>query len=359
MSIDSNLTAKTVFNVTAMQFSEQSKKVIIFRLANEYYACAVDAVREIVYRKSVVQMPGVSHYIMGAIELRDQNIPVFNVKKFIGLPETTDRPELTILVIEIEGIAAGLWVDAVDAVADVRSEQIEAKPPTLKGNAKSVIQSVVNLQGRFISFLDVKRVFEHLTNRNYGVKVMATSENFTKSNREQERNTQEKREAQCQLVSFNIRGDEFAVDISEVQEIIKMQNITHVPQAPSFVEGVINLRGVIVPIMSLRERFSIEKAVGTKSTRIMIINKNDKQIGLIVDAVSEVLRIAVSAIKEPPQDAIGESAGFVKGMVNVGDRLIIVLDLPKVLSSNEAASIERIKTLVKPDNGEVILDEMN
>jgi purine-binding chemotaxis protein CheW len=359
MTIDTTMTRKAAPNATAMQFLGQSQKAIIFRLENEYYACAVDRVREIVHRKSFAHMPGVSLYIIGVVELRNQNIPIFNIKKFLGLPKTMNHADVTILVIEIDSMAAGLCVDAVEAVSHVRAEQIESKPPTLRGHAKSVIQSVVNLQGCFISMLDVKLVFEHLTNHHFGGSIMTPSKDLSATSLGQGRYTQETREAQCQLVSFNIREDEFAVDIGEVQEIIKMQSITHVPKAPSFVEGVINLRGVIVPIMSLRERFGIEKTENTKSTRIMIINLDDKRIGLIVDAVSEVLRIAVSAIKEPPQDAIGESAGFVKGMVNVGDRLIIVLDLPKVLSAHEVASIDHITALVSPSNGEAIPEESN
>lgn len=344
------------------RFLEQSQKVIIFRLTFEYFACAVDRVREIVHCKSLTHMPGVSPFVIGVMELRNQNIPVFNIKKFLGFAETMDREKVMILVVEIGGYSAGLCVDGVEAVSQIHSEQIEAKPPTLNGHAKSVIQSVLNFHGRFISFLDVKLVFElfeYLSNHQFGEGIMTPLKNLSAPNPEQGRYTHETREVQCQLVSFNIREDEFAVDISEVQEIIKTQAVTHVPKAPSFVEGVINLRGVIVPIMSLRERFGIEKAANTKSTRIMIINLEDKRIGLIVDAVSEVLRIAVSAIKEPPQDAIGESAGFVKGMVNVADRLIIVLDLPKVLSAREVASIDHIKTLVTPGNGEAIPEESN
>jgi purine-binding chemotaxis protein CheW len=144
-------------------------------------------------------------------------------------------------------------------------------------------------------------------------------------------------------VSFFIKQDEFAVDISRVQEINKMAAIAHVPRAPKFVEGVINLRGQIVPVINLRERFGLEKIGMTKSTRIIVINIDNRQVGLIVDSVSEVKRVNYSEIKDPPSEAVGEAADFVTGIANVSGRLLIVLDLHKILNSQEIHNMEVLK----------------
>jgi purine-binding chemotaxis protein CheW len=150
-------------------------------------------------------------------------------------------------------------------------------------------------------------------------------------------------EKTTQLVSFFIKQDEFAVDISRVQEINKMAAIAHVPRAPKFVEGVINLRGHIVPVINLRERFGLEKIGLTKSTRIIVINIDNRQVGLIVDSVSEVKRVNCSEIKDPPSEAVGDAADFVTGIANVNGRLLIILDLHKILNSQEMHTIEAIK----------------
>jgi purine-binding chemotaxis protein CheW len=153
-----------------------------------------------------------------------------------------------------------------------------------------------------------------------------------------------------QLVSFSIGEDEFAVDIKDVKEINKLAPIAHVPRAPKFVEGVISLRGQVVPLINLRERFNLPKIDYDKSTRIIIINIDDKQLGLIVDAVSEVLRISVSSIKAPPEEVVSGDDNFVEGIVEVNGRLVIILDLGKVLSMEEIASIGDIKKVLQEEN---------
>lgn len=150
-----------------------------------------------------------------------------------------------------------------------------------------------------------------------------------------------------QLVSFSTGADEFAVNIKDVKEINKLSPITHVPGAPEFVEGVINLRGEVVPVINLRERFGLERKDYDKYTRVIIINVYEKHLGLIVDSVSEVLRIPVPAIKEPPVEVIGDDSDFVTGIAEVDEKLVIILDLQKILSSEEVKSIGEIKKAIQ------------
>ena len=133
-----------------------------------------------------------------------------------------------------------------------------------------------------------------------------------------------------QVVSFEIGTEEYAVDILEVQEIIRMVEITTVPKAPHYVEGVINLRGKVIPIIDLRLRFGLPFAERTKETRIIVVDVSRIIIGLIVDSVSEVLRIPSSLI-EPPPNGKGGGAEFHKGVGRVDARLLILLDLERLL----------------------------
>lgn len=145
-----------------------------------------------------------------------------------------------------------------------------------------------------------------------------------------------------QLASFRLAEEEYAVDISAVQEIVRMSSITRVPRAPSFVEGVVNLRGKIVPVIDLRRRFGMASAEPTKATRIIIVDVAGKTVGLIVDAVREVLRLDSDAVSATPElVANGIDAAFFKGVGQLGDRLIILLDLQRLLSMEEIAALEK------------------
>jgi len=150
----------------------------------------------------------------------------------------------------------------------------------------------------------------------------------------------QKREEMLQLVSFKLGDEEFGVDIMQVQEIIRMQDITAVPNAPEFVEGVINLRGRVIPIVDLRKRFGLEEKSHDKATRIIVVKVDDLTVGLIVDEVSEVLRIPVDTVEPPPPIVAGVESEYIKGVGKLEDRLLILLDLSKTLSKEEKASLQ-------------------
>ena len=142
-----------------------------------------------------------------------------------------------------------------------------------------------------------------------------------------------------QLVSFKIGAEEFGVDITKVQEINRMVEITKVPQAETYVEGVINLRGKVIPIIDLRKRMSMEIKENDKNTRIVVVDIENFVMGMIVDSVSEVLRIPVSTIEPPPDIVTGVNADYIQGVAKLEDRLLIFLDLSKVIDVEEVKSI--------------------
>ena len=138
-----------------------------------------------------------------------------------------------------------------------------------------------------------------------------------------------------ELVSFKICNEEFGVDISNVKEIIKMIQITKVPNSPDFVEGVINLRGKVIPVIDLRSRLHMEKRKQDKDTRIIVVELNNSIVGFIVDAVSEVLRIPASITEAPPEMVTGFNSDFIQAVGKLEDRLLILIDLSKVLTTKE------------------------
>ncbi len=138
-----------------------------------------------------------------------------------------------------------------------------------------------------------------------------------------------------QLVSFNIGTEEFGVDILKVQEINRMVEITRVPRSPDFVEGIINLRGKVIPIIDLRKRFNLQITDHDKNTRIVVVDIEGQTMGMIVDSVSEVLRIPASTIEPTPDVVTSVDSDYIRGVAKLDNRLLIYLDLAKILTGEE------------------------
>lgn len=146
-----------------------------------------------------------------------------------------------------------------------------------------------------------------------------------------------------QVVVFDLAAETYGVDIGSVREIIRIQEITQVPRTPEFVEGVINLRGKVIPVIDLRKRFGFGEVAYTKDTRIVVVDIGGSDIGVIVDAVTEVLRLA-SDLVEPPMDVITTAdSDYLLGIAKLEDRLIILLDLQRALAAMEHSMHESMQ----------------
>jgi purine-binding chemotaxis protein CheW len=143
-----------------------------------------------------------------------------------------------------------------------------------------------------------------------------------------------------QVVSFKLGPEEYGVDIAQVQEINRMVAVTNVPRAPVFMEGVINLRGQLIPIIDLRTRFGMPRAEHTKNTRIVVTEIGTKRVGMVVDSVSEVLRLPLDAIEPAPDMITGVDTEYIRGVGKMDDRLIILLDLAKIVTGSEKRDLE-------------------
>ena len=148
---------------------------------------------------------------------------------------------------------------------------------------------------------------------------------------------------ESQLVVFNLAEEHYGVDITAVEGIIKMQPITVVPCAPAFVEGVINLRGSVLPVIDLGRRFGLPAEEGSKETRIVVAEVMGTNVGMVVDGVSEVLRVSDGDIEPPSSVVTTADSAFITGIAKVDERLIILLDLGKVLSTEEQADLQSLK----------------
>jgi len=155
----------------------------------------------------------------------------------------------------------------------------------------------------------------------------------------------EKRAMEHQLVVFNLANEQYGVHIGAVESIIKLQPITIVPNAPSFIVGVTNQRGRVLPVIDLRKRFGLPAAEPTRVTRLIVVALNaQQQVGMLVDSVSEVLRVAEENIEAPSPIVTTVRSAFVTGIAKVGERLIVLLSLEQVLSPEEQTDLESLQT---------------
>jgi purine-binding chemotaxis protein CheW len=153
-------------------------------------------------------------------------------------------------------------------------------------------------------------------------------------------------EKDLQVVGFRIGNETFGVRIGSVREIVRVPEITAVPSAPETVEGVINLRGKIIPVMDLRKRFGQSEIQPDKKNRILVVELDNKLVGLIVNAASEVLKIAPSEIEAPGNLFAEGESGYVTGVGKLKGRLIILLDIAKLLHRPEFKRFEEAAELV-------------
>ena len=142
-----------------------------------------------------------------------------------------------------------------------------------------------------------------------------------------------------QVVSFRLGEEEYGVNIMTVQEIILLGCITQVPEVPDHVLGVINLRGNVIPILNLRRRFGMPDQEPEDATRIVVMNLNGRTVGVVVDAVSEVLRLSLDDVSPTPQSLSSAGKDYITGLAQSGERLLILLDMARLLGGNELGEI--------------------
>jgi purine-binding chemotaxis protein CheW len=149
--------------------------------------------------------------------------------------------------------------------------------------------------------------------------------------------TNEATSTEQQLVSFDLATESYGVDIGAVREIIRLQKITNVPRTPEFVEGVINLRGKVIPVVDLRKRFGLPVGDQSAENRIVVVDIGGQDIGVIVDAVNEVLRIFSDSVEPPSSVITTADPDYLMGIAKVDNKLLILLNLESVLSAEERA----------------------
>jgi chemotaxis signal transduction protein len=250
-----------------------------------------------------------------------------------------------IIVVDAEGFVLGLVVDHVHEVLNVPKNLLEP-PPRITTSGGTELSGVAKLDdgSRLIMLLDVANLMKDQKLRDvqssshYAVEEDPTGEAQKAGGGSQEL-------SEVQLVTFMLGAEEYGVPISQIQEIDRLAKITKVPKAAQFIEGITNLRGEVIPVLDTRKRFELEVKPPDDRTRIIIVDLGGVKTGLVVDSVREVLNLARKDIAPPPE-AIGSGAGqqFISGIgkVDAGKRMIVLLDVEKILSRQEQAHLSEV-----------------
>ena len=165
---------------------------------------------------------------------------------------------------------------------------------------------------------------------------------------EQQRKTRAQSAEADQMISFSIGEEHYGVDIQEVKEVIRIREITQLPKAPTFVKGVINLRGDVIPIIDLREKFGLEQLDYTEVTRVIVVEVDGKSIGMVVDRVSNVIKIPQDEIEPPPPLVGGLSGEYLRGIGKLGEKLIVLISIDKILTTDEKIELKKMEEVKEP-----------
>lgn len=149
---------------------------------------------------------------------------------------------------------------------------------------------------------------------------------------------------EIKVIVFSLGNEEYGVEVEKVKTIERVQHLTRVPRTPVFVKGVMNLRGVVVPVIDLRGRFGLEESAYTDSTRIIVVAVNELEVGMLVDSANDVIDVNTDTISDPPEIVGGIKAKYLRGVARVSDtRLLVLLNLREVLNKGEIVQLEQIE----------------
>lgn len=324
--------------VTESQAATKIEEFVNFRVAREDYAIPIAHVQEIVHVPSVInRVPNAPEYVEGLISLRNRILPIVNIRSLYGLEQSDfdERSRIVVVKINHSGqiLNVGLAVDAVNEVLRISSEAIAPVPDLLRTKKTSEITGVCKSKNQSLVYiLDPTRLFS------LEEMVEFTSENVDS---EQEIQSTAQSSDEEQLVTFWLESEEFAASINQVQEIIRVPQVVRVPKAPSYVEGVINIRGSIIPVIDLRTKFNLPQYSRDEQSRVVVINLDGQRTGLIVDSAREVAKISCANIEPVPEmlDTRVDTA-FIQGVGKLagGQRMVIILDMAKAILADDGGA---------------------
>jgi purine-binding chemotaxis protein CheW len=323
--------------------AQEEMQLVSFVSAATEYAVPMQEVREIVQLPpEVVRVPRAGSHVLGLMTLRRQLLPLVSLRALFGEPAAEFGAQARVLVVAVPGrpsLSVGLVMDSVKEVLRVSRAVVDPLPPLLASGGAGHLDGICRLERgrRLVSILAIGRMFD--------AGLMQSALDAADAGKDEAMADQEEAAAAAeeeQFVIFRLAGEEYGLAIEAVQEILRVPaQLTHIPQTPDFIEGVVNLRGSVLPVVDQRRRFALGQSERNDRQRIMVLGIGGTRTGFIVDQVLEVLKIPRSAIEQAP--ALSErQAGLIPRVANLAQsrRMVLILEAARLLEPREIAALD-------------------
>lgn len=328
--------ATTTAKDAAVEMTRQ--RLVTFEVAGQDYALPLEVVREIVTApENLTFVPGSDDAVRGVMPYRGGLLPLLSLRRLLGLPSATLSLE-KVLVVAMGDVLIGFVADRTRAVLSVDPDRVDPAPPVLtarSGGEAQIKEIYRTRQGKLISILAPERLLREdvMQKLAQGVVTMKPTDDET-------RDASDAKE--LRFLIFQLDGNDFALPVDAVEEVARVPDqITRLPKTPKFLEGVVNLRGEVLPVVDQRRRFDMQAATVNANRRLVVVRTEQHRAGLIVDSVSQVLRCSPDAIKPSP-NLTGDALGIVHSVVNLeaSGRIILLLDPSELLTRTERGLLD-------------------
>jgi len=316
-----------------------SKKILTFNLGDQTFSIDIDFCREIIEKPEIEEIPTNSDDIIGVFNLRDEIIPILNLKKKLEIQTEMNKNEEhidKIIIFIHNNIVLGLLVDEVNEVITPYKTEILEVPKTFNEISKKYVKSIFNRK-------DSKKIIFILNENTIITDKELEDLNSIKKEKKEVRMSDESEEKK--IAVFKLDEEEFGIFIEEINEINRLPDITSVPKSAEFIEGIINLRGEIIPVINLRERLGLKRKEFDEFERVIIIEIENQKTGLIVDRVTEIKSILKNQFKDVPDFLkTNIEKDVMNSIVNLEDenRIITMISTDKILTKKEKTEFKKL-----------------
>ena len=310
---------------------EEELPYVTFKLGQESFGLSLQFVEEIIELPDITKVPDAPPYVLGVICLREQVLPILDIEQLLRVQTNggTSGRDMVILL-SFGQSKMGIVVDAIQEIIRVRDDQILPPPQTLGEADAERMEGIVLRPDRMVSLVKILNVIsgeDHDKLAAIGSQLGIREEDTQAASND------------LPLVVFRLGDESFALRLHDVREIIMVGLITPVPRAPSFIEGVLNLRGEVMPVIDLRDRFGLDRQEPTSLSRIIITPIAGVFTGLVVDAVEEVKNVDQRILEDPPRVTWAGANAYIQKVARTEAGVIFLLDLHELLTEAEGSQL--------------------
>lgn len=318
-------------------------QLVSFEVAAQEYAIVIEDVQEIVQVPAqIMHVPHSQPHVLGVMTLRNRLLPLVSLRNLFALPSQEPDEHSRVVVVSLDGMSVGVVTDSVNEVLRVARSVVDAMPSLLaRRDEMADIAEICRLDNgkRLVSIISASKMFRTDVVRD----AIAGADRLNDmAEREEDMSDDGKaRDDEEQVVVFRLGKEEFGVPIDSVQEIVRVPDeLTHVPKAPHSVEGVLNLRGAVLPVVDLRRRLGLPQVERSDRQRIMVFLVGGVNTGYIVDSVAEVLKVHASDIEASPRLS-GEQSTLLARMANLDrqKRMVQLIDPSYLMGRDELGEV--------------------